>query len=420
MPRYQSKTGTILSQFWHSSDRISSIHTAFFPHNFPKIYGYYVDSFEEFRNGVQPYCQRPDGTLLLPRRSTGGWRGDPVSSPPFTSTEKFWNAFNSGFRPLLDTEQLGTFILVLANASFDTSLQAELNEIIKQRYHALYQRFEQQLLSGEIPPESDEDLLVFFKIATVGLERIASSKTRTLSNWEIQFNPLRAFRPRRISSAISDAVSLPFCSESFHFNKPFMDKEIFWSGELEGRSVDLYYNKYPFTQGHGLLVPERGLENPQLLTESYHHYLCKVATTLDASLPGSGFGYNSYGAYASVNHLHFQMFLREAPFPIEQPQWRHHGGEHPYPATCFCTNRVAEAWQWIEQCHQNSTPYNVLYIGERCYLLPRLRQGSDHPPQWSSGFSWHEMAGGILTSSRTGFEEMTVAAIEALLEEVSG
>ena len=74
----------------------------------------------------------------------------------------------------------------------------------------------------------------------------------------------------------------------------------------------------------------------------------------------------------------------------------------------------------IEQCHQNSTPYNVLYIGERCYLRPRLRQGSDHPPQWSSGFSWPEMAGGILTSSRTGFEEMTVAAIEALLEEVSG
>ncbi|MBT7577607.1 MAG: hypothetical protein HN633_02390, partial [Candidatus Marinimicrobia bacterium] len=130
-----------------------------------------------------------------------------MSSPPFTSTEKFWNAFNSGFRPLLDTEQLGTFILVLANASFDTSLQAELNEIIKQRYHALYQRFEQQLLNGEIPPESDEDLLVFFKIATVGLERIASSESHTLGNWEVQFNPLRAFRPRRISSAISDAVS---------------------------------------------------------------------------------------------------------------------------------------------------------------------------------------------------------------------
>ena len=104
-----------------------------------------------------------------------------------------------------------------------------------------------------------------------------------------------------------------------------MEKEIFWSGTLEGKRVDLYYNKYPFTQGHGLLVPEREQENPQLLTESYHHYLCQTASAMATTLPGSGFGYNSYGAYASVNHLHFQMFLREQPFPIEQPQWSHNG-----------------------------------------------------------------------------------------------
>ena len=341
-------------------------------------------------------------------------------TPPFSSTDHFWKAFNSGFEALLAQEQLGTFILVMANASFDPTLQETLQEPVKLRYRQLFERFESQLLGGETLNESDEDLLVFFKIVTIGLERIAASESRSVGLWEVQFNPLRALRPRRISSATSDTLSLPFCKESFHFNKPFMKKELFWSGSLEGKPVDLYYNKYPFTQGHGLLVPERQMENPQLLTEEYHHYLCQLATTLSESLPGCGFGYNSYGAYASVNHLHFQMFLREAPFPIEQPQWRHHGGEHPYPATCFCTNRVAEAWQWIEQCHQNGTPYNVLYIGERCYLLPRLRQGSDHPPQWSSGFSWHEMAGGILTSSRAGFEEMTAAAIETLLGEASG
>ncbi len=323
---------------------------------------------------------------------------------PFNSISQFQDAFNSGFQPLLERDQLGTFILVLANASFDASLREKLKEQIDHRFHTLHRRFEEQLLCGEIPAESDEDLLVFFKIATVGLGRIAQSETRQIEGWEVQFNPLRAFRPRRISAAISDTTHLPFCNESFHFNKPFMDKEIFWSGSLEGREVDLYYNKYPFTQGHGLLVPERRKENPQLLSEEYHHYLCKVATNLNKTLPGCGFGYNSYGAYASVNHLHFQMFLREQPFPIEH---------------CFRTNRSTEAWQWIDQYHQNKTPYNLLYIGDCCYLLPRLRQGNDSPPYWSSGFSWHEMAGGILTSSRAGFGEVTAPLIELQLQQVS-
>ena len=338
---------------------------------------------------------------------------------PFDSTDHFLNAFNRGFKPLLDTGQLGTFILVLANSSFDARLKTELQRDIDHVFHTLYRRFEEQLLGGEIPPESDEDLLVFLKIATVGIDRISKSETRRIGNWEVQFNPLRAFRPRRIAAAVTEDVALPFCRESFHFNKPFMDKEIFWSGLLEGKTIDLYYNKYPFTQAHGLLVPERSKESPQQLTEEYHHYLCTLASTLEQTLPGCGFGYNSYGAYASVNHLHFQMFMREHPFPIQHSQWQHQGGEVSYPAHCYRTSHPPEAWQLIEQCHQNHTPYNLLYIGDSCYILPRVRQGSDTPPHWSSGFSWHEMAGGMLTSSHTGFGEVSTESIGQLLQSAS-
>ncbi len=336
---------------------------------------------------------------------------------PFRSPEDFWDAFNQGFLPLLNHDQLGTFILVLANASFDPTLQQGLKGPLQKRFKKLYQRLESQLLNGEVPAESEEDLLVFLKIATVGLDRIATSQSRVVDGWELHFNPLRALRPRRISATVGGELSLPFSREGFHFNKPFMEKEIFWSGELERKPVDLYYNKYPFTQGHGLLVPERGRENPQLLTEEYHHYLSQLAVTLGDTLPGSGFGYNSYGAYASVNHLHFQMFLREAPFPIEAEQWGHNGGNQPYPATCYRTGHPAQAWGWIERCHQQRTPYNLLYIGGQCYLLPRTRQGAETPPHWSSGFSWHEMAGGILTSSRDGFDEITASAVELLLNK---
>lgn len=338
---------------------------------------------------------------------------------PFDTPERFWQAFNQGFEPLLEREQLGTMILVLANASFDPSLKTDLQRQISHHYHTLYQRIEAQLLSGEALSESDEDLLVFFKIATIGLDRIADSESRQAGHWEVQFNPLRALRPRRISSTVTDALSLPFDEESFHFNKPFMDKEIFWSGDLEGKSIDLYYNKYPFTQGHGLLVPQRHKENPQLLTEPYHRYLCHLSATLKKTLPGCGFGYNSYGAYASVNHLHFQMFLREQPFPLEADRWSHNGGDHLYPASCQRIDQAAESWRWIEQCQQKRQPYNLLYIGEYCYLLPRTRQGDDQPPSWSSGFSWHEMAGGVITSSRAAYETLETEEIEKLLSKAS-
>ncbi|HIJ34285.1 MAG TPA: hypothetical protein HPP65_07785, partial [Gammaproteobacteria bacterium] len=53
----------------------------------------------------------------------------------------------------------------------------------------------------------------------------------------------------------------------------------------------------------------------------------------------------------------------------------------------------------------------------RCFVLPRLRQGSDTPPGWSSGFSWHEMAGGILTSSRTAFDQLDQPTITSELKQ---
>ena len=340
-------------------------------------------------------------------------------SSPFHSKEAFRSAFSQGLNPLLELEQLGTFILVLANASIEKELHQRLSETLQANFESLYKRFEHQLLGGEHLKESEEDLLVFFKIATIGLNRLAQSVIREESGWEVQFNPLRALRPRRIASSQSKTLSLPFCRESFHFNKPFMDKEIFWSGELEGKGLDLYYNKYPFTQGHTLLVPERNRERPQLLDEADHHYLMHLAAKLESSLPGIGFGYNSYGAYASVNHLHFQLFLRDQSLPIESPMWLHNGGDQPYPAHCARTNSPAQAWKQIARLHQLQTPYNILSIGKSCYLLPRRHQGNDRPPVWSSGFTWYEVAGGLLTSSHEAYRTLSGEEISQLLAAAS-
>ena len=79
--------------------------------------------------------------------------------------------------------------------------------------------------------------------------------------------------------------------------------------------MDLLYNKFPFVDLHSLLVPRR-LENaPQFLHRHHHEAAWAMTLALGETLPGVGLGYNSFGAFASVNHLHFQLFLR----PDSQP-----------------------------------------------------------------------------------------------------
>ena len=47
---------------------------------------------------------------------------------------------------------------------------------------------------------------------------------------------------------------------------------------------------------------------------------------LSENLPGIGFGYNSYGALASINHLHFQLFYQEKPLAVSDSRWRQRRG----------------------------------------------------------------------------------------------
>ena len=57
-------------------------------------------------------------------------------------------------------------------------------------------------------------------------------------------------------------------------------------------------------------------------------------------LPGFAVGYNSIGACASVNQLHFQSFIRPEPLPIEQLRWRHNGGGDDHQVELAASQRV--------------------------------------------------------------------------------
>jgi len=335
-----------------------------------------------------------------------------LSDPPlFGSEPSLRSAFEHGLGKLLDIGGLNHFILVLANASFGAPLFASLRERLWAQYQLLHGSLRAALQSGHRIDEADDDLLVFLKIASLGLDQLEVTEQRAAGCWEVQFNQLRSFRPLRDSQRVLHTIHMPFDEQGFHFNKPFLQQEIIWSGQLLGETVDLFYNKYPFVDLHGLLVPDRQRCLPQYLVWEVHEYTWRLVQHLGKSLPGVRVGYNALGAFASVNHLHLQLCVRQQPLPVEHRHWRHNGGASAYPVDCLVCDSSDRAWSLIDRLHEQNRAYNLLYTPGRVYCLPRKKQGEFALAEWSNGFSWYELCGGMITFNREAFASLSEARI---------
>ncbi len=330
---------------------------------------------------------------------------------PFSSVDRFRQVFASGLRALLQDPGLGGYILVHANAGFDAALMGDLRWDLLRAFQQLAQTCREAFRSGREIGGGADDVSVFLKLMAIGFEGVQATRFRALGDWELQFNHLRAFRPSRMTGERTGGISRPFDPDGFHFNKPFLSRERFWSGELLGESVHLLYNKFPFVPLHGLLVPQPAAQRPQLLNRRHHEYVWRVCETLGGSLPGFGVGYNSYGAYASVNHLHFQTFVRETPLPIAREIWVHRGGGRPYPVNCEHYTSAKEAWQRIEALHATANSYNLIYLPGSLYCVPRRAQGTYESASWSGGFAWYELAGGFVTPSSDAYASLDAGTI---------
>jgi len=195
-----------------------------------------------------------------------------------------------------------------------------------------------------------------------------------------------------------------------------MEKECFWSGEFNNKQMDLFYNKYPFADLHGLIVPQRDKCLPQFLLKDMHEYICAFTKDLSKNLPGIAVGYNSYGAYASVNHLHFQMFINEKALPISLPTWKHNGGETEYPINVFVCENAEDSWKIIDDLHNQKQAFNLLYMPEKIFIIPRSVQASVDTPDWSSGFTWYEMSGAMLQSNHQDYMNLRDSEIAKYLK----
>jgi len=334
----------------------------------------------------------------------------------FSSLDHFRQQFHQGLFTLLDRPQLATFILCLANASNDEHLFSRMKPALQAQYQWLFQQFKEGLACGRQLDAVEEDLLVFLKLHVLGFDNIQLTQQRQVSEWLCQFNQLRSFRPPRMSKFEHQGeISTPYTGAHFNFNKPFMARECFRSGDYLGRRLDLFYNKYPFADLHALLVPDRAACMAQFLLREMHQYIWQVSEQLAHTIENVGIGYNSYGAYASVNHLHFQMFVQPQGLPISHAVWQHNGGEKIYPLSVVKCSDAEDAWQVIAQLHAEKQPYNLLYMPGAIYIMPRKLQGSVEVPEWSSGFSWYELSGAMLSANRQDYKALKADDINHLI-----
>ncbi len=309
--------------------------------------------------------------------------------------------FVQQLKAMLADDELGAFILVLANSLQDESLREALADDLKTNFDQLHQRF----INGTLQAPAD-DLAVFKQLLELDPDNLPLWQSKSLGDWELVFNIMRQLRPPRASSQVLNSIIQPFEATKFHFNKAFLKPEILWQGEYANQSVRVLYNKFPFAPYHLLIAIDVEKNHPQVLNRAAHDYIFSLATSVAEKFPGFGVGYNSLAAGASVNHLHFQGFIRPQKFSIEKQHWRHHGNDRIYPLAVRCFTETEPAWWYISQLTKQDRAFNCLYRYGKCYVVQRPYQGSITLPLWLDGAGWIDMAGVVTVSNRDTFHSL--------------
>jgi len=327
---------------------------------------------------------------------------------------QFKSLFTTRLKQMLTDSELGAFILVLANSQQDAGLKSELNQDIQKSFDALREGF-----SSVKKHSTQDDIDVFEKLATLKIQDIVEWQYKKVGRWELAYNSMRQLRPARAAKLSFESIKMNFDEANFHFNKPFLKPEILWEGDYLGKKLRVLYNKFPFSDYHLLIAVSPEINSPQLLTKKAHQLIFSLTQDSVKKFPGFGVGFNSLAAGASVNHLHFQGFIREDSFPIEDGYWQHNGGSEKFPLNVSVFNTAESSWKYIEQLTENNVAYNCLYREDRCYVVPRKFQGTVDLPGWLEGAGWLDVAGVITVSDEEMFQMLDEQSVTQALSLLS-
>jgi len=199
-----------------------------------------------------------------------------------------------------------------------------------------------------------------------------------------------------------DKVLQGFDPSKFNFTKVGQDEVLFRFEESEENKIQylekapvfdspnvIAINVSPIEYGHVLLVPRVLDCLPQRI--DHDSLLLALHLAAEAGNPYFRLGYNSLGAFATINHLHFQAYYLSIPFPIEKAPtkrvpWKSEKGgvnilellDYPVRGLVFeggntvndLSNTVGSACICLQD---NNIPYNFLIAncGKKVFLFPQ-------------------------------------------------
>ncbi|KAF3453406.1 hypothetical protein FNV43_RR03846 [Rhamnella rubrinervis] len=254
-----------------------------------------------------------------------------------------------------------------------------------------------------------------------------------------------------------DKVLQPFDGSKFNFTKVGQEEVLFQFEASEDGEVQFYpnapiyvenspsvvaINVSPIEYGHVLLIPRIFERLPQRI--DHESLLLALNMAAEAGNPYFRMGYNSLGAFATINHLHFQAYYLAVPFPIEKALTKKistlDGGvkisellNYPVRGLVFeggntvvhLSNAVSDACICLQN---NNIPYNVLIsdCGKRIFLLPQcyaekqalgevsaeLLDTQVNPAVW-------EISGHMVLKRKKDYEDASEENAWRLLAEVS-
>ncbi|CAG7892511.1 unnamed protein product [Brassica rapa] len=244
-----------------------------------------------------------------------------------------------------------------------------------------------------------------------------------------------------------DKVLQPFDANKFNFTKVSPEELLFqFEADLPleaGNSPSVVaINVSPIEYGHVLLIPRILDCLPQRI--DHKSLLLALHMAVEAANPYFRVGYNSLGAFATINHLHFQAYYLAMPFPIEKAHSLKISTTNDgvrisklmsYPVRGLLFeggNSIKELSDTVSNasvCLQNNNiPFNILISdsGKRIFLLPQcyaekqalggvsseLLDTQVNPAVW-------EMSGHMVLKRKKDYEGATEEKAWSLLAEVS-
>lgn len=231
-----------------------------------------------------------------------------------------------------------------------------------------------------------------------------SKRVRGKFEFVAQLNEGRATK-KRATEFNMDKVCQNFDGEKFNFQKAKQDEVLFQFEmspdeytscyedlkKVSENSSFVYINISPIEYGHILLVPKVLQCIPQQMNAE--SLMTALHMSVEVHNPCFKIGFNTLGAYATINHLHFQGYFLNAPFPVERVPTEYleafadmkESGmrvsqlvDYPVRAYVFelgsdleeLSQGVADACRTLEM---SNIPYNLLIVdcGARVFLFPQ-------------------------------------------------